>query len=268
MDAVRPVPAIRLILALACAVLCLASLGAAAAAPGATMRQWEDDTPERLKRLRFEGLPWQRDCWLYLPKGYDKAKRYALVVVLHPAGLRGDRFAKIWGEVADSTGEFLVLAPECLDEKKRLWHMADEPLVVGTVGKAAELFPSIDGARVLLTGFSLGGNYAYLFGLRNPGTFRAIAVSSAALKARPGAEADAILKRAARMPVYIVHGAQDPHVPVPRARASRDRLEALGYRVSYRELPHLGHFYPPGESQRIWAWFKQVVAQPKVLPKP
>jgi len=247
-----------------------AALALCAAGPlfgaAATMRTWEDDTPERLKRLRFTGLPAQRDCWLYLPRGYDRAKHYPLVVVLHPAGLRGDRFARIWGEVADRTGEFLILAPECLDEKKRLWTMADEALVMGAVAKAGEMFRSIDPNRVLLTGFSLGGNYAYLFGLRNPAKFRAVAVVSGALKARPGPQADAILKRAARLPVYIAHGAQDQHVPVQRARASRDRLEAFGYRVTYRELPHGDHFYPPRESERIWAWFKQILAHPLARP--
>ncbi len=248
-----------------CGLLVLACLALATSAPaGAT---WEDDTADRLKRLRFAGLPWQSDCWLYLPKGYDKTKRYGLVVVLHPAGLRGSRFAKIWGEAADRTGEFLVLAPECLDTGKRLWQMGDEALVVRTVGKALELFPCLDNTRVLLTGFSLGGNYAYLFGLRNPAKFRAIAVASGALKARPGAQADAILRRARHLPVYIVHGAQDPHVPVARARASRDRLEAIGYQVTYHERVQLGHFYAPGESGRIWEWFKQATAKRLGAPK-
>ncbi|MFW6164469.1 MAG: alpha/beta hydrolase-fold protein [Planctomycetota bacterium] len=231
------------------------------AAQAVEMRTWRDDTPERLKRVRFEGLPWERDCWVYFPEGYDETKRYALVVVLHPAGLRGLRFAKIWGQVADKTGEFLVLAPEALDTQKRLWRMSDEPVVIKTLDKALDVFSAIDPNRVLLTGFSLGGNYAYLFGLRHPARFRAIAVVSGALKARPSPRADAILRRARNVPVYIVHGAQDPHVPVARARASRDRLEALGYQVTYRELPHGGHFYPQGESARIWAWFKALTGK-------
>ena len=220
-------------------------------------------TGDGLRRLRLAGLPWKRDCWLYLPKGYDKTRRYPLVVVLHPAGLRGHRFAKIWGETADRTGEFLVLAPECRDAKDRLWKMGDEALVVRTLGRAVELFPCIDTTRVLLTGFSLGGNYAYLFGLRHPTEFRAVAVAGAVLKARPGQQADAILQRARHVPIYICHGAQDPHVTVQHARASRDRLEKLGYRVTYREVPDLAHFYPPGESDRIWAWFKTLTTAPE-----
>jgi len=220
-----------------------------------------------LRRVQFDGLPTRRDCWLYLPSGYDKAKRYALVVVLHPAGLRGHRFAQIWGEVADRTGEFMVLAPECRDERKRIWKMGDEALVIGTLRRAFQVFPNIDSTRVLLTGFSLGANYAYLFGLRNPMAFRALAVASGVLKARPSPEADAILQRARRLPIYIVHGALDDNVPVERARASRDHLEKYGYRVYYRELPHLGHFYPPGESARIWAWFKAITTPPKVEKK-
>jgi len=248
-----------------CLPLLLCGLLAGLAA-GGSGRGGDERPRTGLCRVRFDGLPVKRDCWVYLPKRFDKTKRYPLVVVLHPAGLRGHRFAKIWGEVADHADEFIVLAPECGDEKKRLWKLADEALVLGTLKRAIEVFPSIDSTRVLLTGFSQGANYAYTFGLRNPAHFRAIAVASGALAARPSPQADEILRRAASLPVYICHGALDRHVPVQRARAARDRLEKFGYRVAYREVPQLGHFYPPREAERIWAWFKLLAAEPKRAP--
>lgn len=241
-----------------CAVAVMVWLAAAPATAGALARQVER-VPQR---VQFDGLPWKRDAWLYVPNDYDKTRRYALVVVLHPAGLRGHRFAKIWGQTADRTGKFIVLAPECLDAKKRLWAPGDEALVLGTVKRCIAVMPCIDANRVLLTGFSQGGNYVYTFGLRNPRSFRAIAVASGSLVARPSPQADAILQQARHLPVYVVHGAADTHVSVQRARASRDRLEKAGLRVTYQERPHLAHFFAPGEGDRIWAWFEKSTAQP------
>ena len=204
----------------------------------------------------------RRNCWLYLPKGYDKAKVYPLVVVLHPAGLLGHRFATVWGGVADTTGDFVVLAPECRDTKKRMWKFADEGELIATIKLVVGKY-NIDPTRILLTGFSQGGVYSYTFGLRNPSLFRAAAVVSGALVARPSPAADKILAGARGVPFYIVHGLLDARIPVQRARASRDRLEKVGYRVTYREIPHLGHFYPTGESDRIWAWFKALTTAAK-----
>ncbi len=219
-----------------------------------------------LMRMPAEGRP-RRDCWLYLPKTYDKSKPYPLVVVLHPAGLHGARFVSIWGQVAERTGAFIIAGPECKDQRKRTWDVADEKDFLATVGKVMAAF-SVDRERVLLTGFSQGGTYSYTFGLRNPGLFRAIAPVSGALVARQNPDAEAILQKARGMGVYIAHGAADDHIPVERARASRMRLEQAGFTVTYREVPQLGHFFPEGEPDRIWAWFAALTAPPAPDKKP
>lgn len=224
----------------------------------------KDEPAVGLMRMPAEGQP-KRDCWLYVPKTYDKSKPYPLVVVLHPAGLHGSRFASVWGETAERTGAFLVAGPECKDPKKRMWDMADEKELIETIRKVMAAF-SVDPTRVLLTGFSQGGTYSYTFGLRHPEMFRAIAPVSGALVARPSPEGEAILRNAKGLGVYIAHGAIDDRIPVERARASRDRLEQAGFGVTYREVPQLGHLYPNGESDRIWAWFRALTTQAPAQP--
>jgi phospholipase/carboxylesterase len=219
-----------------------------------------------LMHMPAEGQP-ARDCWLYVPKTYDKSRRYPLVVVLHPAGLQGSRFVTTWGEVAERTGAFLVAGPECHDRKKRMWDIADEKDLLATIRKVTSAF-SVDPARVLLTGFSQGSTYAYTFGLRNPAFFRAIAPVSGALVARPSPDTDAILQNARGLGAYIAHGAADNQIPVERARASRERLEKAGFTVTYHVVPTLGHFLPQGEPDRIWAWFQALTTPPKPDDKP
>ena len=240
-------------------LLVLLGVALASAAAG------EDVSATGLMRMEAEGRP-KRDCWIYVPKTYDGSKLYPLVVVLHPAGLRGSLFVRSWGEVAERTGAFIVAGPECKDPRTRTWEFSDEPEFIATVKKVSKMF-SIDPGRVLLTGFSQGGVYTYIFGLRNPTVFRAIAPLSGALIARPGPESEAILLRARAEGVYIAHGALDDRIPVERARASRDRLLQAGFSVTYREVPQLGHSFQPGEPERIWAWFTALTSQPQPVGK-
>lgn len=209
------------------------------------------------------------DYWLYVPARYNAADRYGLVVVLHPAGLRGSHHTRQWGVLAERVGKLIVLGPECRDRKRRSWKMGDEALVLGIVRQVMVEY-NVDPRRVLLAGFSLGGNYAYKFGLRNPGVFRAIAPFSGALLARPSPAADAILQRAKGVAVYIVHGAKDSRIPVEHARASRAHLERFGYQIVYRELPNLGHQFAPREAFRVLRWFNDLPAPspPSEAPPP
>ncbi len=237
------------------------SLALAACALPAVAAQAPQEPVAGLMRTAAEGQP-QRDCWLYVPRAYDRSRPCPLVVVLHPAGLPGSRYVTVWGEAAErAAGAFLVAGPECRDRKKRTWDFADEKDLLATVRKIMATF-NVDPARVLLTGFSQGGTYTYTFGLRNPGFFRAIAPAGGALVARPSPESDAILQKARGLGVYVAHGAADNQIPVERARASRERLERAGLTVTYREVPQLGHFLPQGEPDRIWAWFQALTAPP------
>jgi phospholipase/carboxylesterase len=218
-----------------------------------------------LLRRQYDGPP-KVDYWLYVPTNYKPSERYGLVVVLHAAGLSASHPTRQWGALAERQGGLLVLGPDCADAKRRLWDITDEAHVLTIVRRTMMEYP-IDSARVLLTGFSLGGNYTYKFGLRNPGLFRAIAPFSGVLMARPGPEADAILQRGRGVAVYIVHGAKDTRVPVERARASRDRLEKFDYRVVYRELPDLGHEMEFFEAVRVLRWLAELPA-PAPAPPP
>ena len=225
----------------------------------ATAVQAEEKPPSTgLLRIEAVGRP-RRDCWLYVPTTCDPAKRYPLVVVLHPAGLKGATMVRTWGEVAERTGAFIVAGPECKDTRRRRWSLNDERDLLATIDKVIALY-SIDPQRVLLTGFSQGAIYTYTFGLRNPGTFRAIAPVAGALIAGQNPAAEAILRKARGMGVYIAHGAADQQIPVVRARASRARLEQAGFVVTYHEIPYLGHHLPPDEPARIWDWFEKLTA--------
>ena len=91
---------------------------------------------------------------------------------------------------------------------------------------------SVDPGRSALMGFSQGGFLAYRLALSDPGRWRGAAMLSTWLSDEAAAD---IHPDAARLPLLVQHGSNDPLVTIDKGRDSRDRLQALGMNVDYRE---------------------------------
>lgn len=90
-------------------------------------------------------------------------------------------------------------------------------------------------SRTILAGFSQGGAMTLDVGTRLP--FAGLMVLSGYLH-------DDLRDRPPSLPpILLVHGHQDPVVPIAAARQSRDRLTDLGAPVDYHELD-MGHDIP------------------------
>lgn len=92
----------------------------------------------------------------------------------------------------------------------------------------------IPAERIVLAGFSQGCAMALLTGLRHAERLGGIVGLSGYL---PLASSTAAERHAANAstPIFLAHGQMDPVVPLQRAVASRDALNALGYPVEWRE---------------------------------
>ncbi len=118
----------------------------------------------------------------------------------------------------------------------------------------------VDPDRITLTGLSMGGEGTWQIGLRHPELFAAIAPVCGVTDTRrlvPGPDVAlydlaalealsplALAENAARMPVMIFHGSNDPTVPVGDSRRMVERYRALGWlgkNVHYTEYPNVGH---------------------------
>ena len=60
------------------------------------------------------------------------------------------------------------------------------------------------------------------------------------------------------LPIAITHGTLDPVIGVEFARAARQRLEAAGNRLLYRESP-VGHGIDPAVLPDLRAWLQAAV---------
>jgi phospholipase/carboxylesterase len=101
--------------------------------------------------------------------------------------------------------------------------------------EAVERYP-IDPRKIVVMGFSQGGVVGYDLVLSDPARFAGlVALSSwlpdevdAAIPSQDGLE---------NFPALVIHGTEDPMIPVDRAQQSHQKLQARGLNVTYREYP-------------------------------
>ncbi len=121
---------------------------------------------------------------------------------------------------------------------------------------AAERYP-LDPRKTVLLGFSQGGVMAYDLVLRHPERFAGLVALSSwlpdpierAVPSQPALE---------NFPALLIHGTQDPMIPVERAQESREKLLARGLNVHYREY-EMQHEIRPEALREMVLWLEEKV---------
>ncbi len=123
---------------------------------------------------------------------------------------------------------------------------------------AAERYP-VDPRKVVLLGFSQGGVIAYELALRDPSRFTGLVALSSWLPEELVTSAGS--PRLENLPVFVCHGTEDPMIPVARAQESRERLEALGALLTYREY-EMQHEIRPEALRELLRWMDEKALNP------
>lgn len=191
----------------------------------------------------------------YLPEDIDDGRPRSLIVALHGGGGNGRAF--LWNWLADARDSGAILAaPTAVG---RTWAIqgddADTPNLARIVAFACDRWP-VDPERVLLTGMSDGGTFAYVSGLEPASPFTHLAPVSAAFHPMLAQFADE--DRMGGLPIHITHGALDWMFPVDMARAAERSLAAARAWVTYREIADLSHTYPREINAEILAWLDSI----------
>jgi len=195
------------------------------------------------------------------PEGFDKTKKYPLVLFLHGAGERGNdnekqltHGAKLF--LADENRKqypAIVIFPQCpaesfwstvkIDNTKTpreftfdYTRKPNVPLVSAIeVVKQVMTAGSVDKKRVYIAGLSMGGM----------GTFEALyhypKMFAAALPICGGGDATHYDKRIKKTSFWVFHGAVDAVVDVKYSRQMVERLKQLKADVRYSEYPDVNH---------------------------
>ena len=123
---------------------------------------------------------------------------------------------------------------------------------------AHEKLRGMPASRIVVAGFSQGCAMALMVGLRHAEPLAGLVGMSGYL---PLADLTATEHSSASLqtPIFMAHGTRDGVVTLPRATASRDALQALGYTVDWHDYP-MEHSVCPQEVNDLAQWLRRVLA--------
>lgn len=202
----------------------------------------------------FESADGKLPYRILKPAGFDAAKKYPLVVLLHGAGERGeDNKAQLkWGGSLFSDPKTMekypafVLVPQC--PKDRKWVEIDwsaenpvapadagptQKLLLGIIDGVQKEFP-VDADRVYVTGLSMGGYGTWDLITRYPEKWAAAAPICGGGDKTKGAAAKGV-------PVWAFHGSADNVVKPARTKEMVDAITAAGGNVVHTVYPGIAH---------------------------
>ena len=188
---------------------------------------------------------------LYVPEYYSDDRAWPLVVALHGGAGSGRSFLWSWLRDARSHGAILI-APTATGDT---WALSGPDRDTANLARMLDTVRArwrIDPERLLLTGMSDGGTFAYVSGLESGSPFTHLAPIAAAFHPMLASMAEPARLRG--LPIHIAHGALDWMFPIEMARAARDALTAAGANVTYREIDDLAHAYPRELNPEILGW--------------
>lgn len=187
-----------------------------------------------------------RPYHVYVPKGYDPARKHPAIVSLHGgvgrASLLADDVVNQIRAGLEKDGDkngWIMIVP--LGQRSASWFNR-----VGMTNILAQLAAvkrryNIDEDRVFLGGFSDGGSGALVMGLFDPtpwAGFYALSGSIVVAGMAPDAPFPANL---ANRPVHAANGGVDPLYPSVLQKVFIDQLKEQGARITWTDYPASGH---------------------------
>lgn len=205
---------------------------------------------------------------LYLPRNFDPARRYPLVMSLHGAySNHRVNLRRVFGQ-GNVPGESDAEASRYFPKFRDVEYIVASPFARGTLGYQGipeqDVYDVledvkrrflVDDDRVYLTGLSMGGGGTLWLGLTRPDLWAAIAPVCPAAPA--GTET--LTPNALHTPVHLFHGERDPVVPVTVSRRWHKELSESGARAEYDEYPGVRHnaWDSAYRNAAIFDWFGQ-----------
>ncbi len=195
---------------------------------------------------------------VFVPTKYDAAKPMPMVVALHGMGADENSYFRdydngIVKREAEARG-YLVVCPK--GRGSASMYAGDAERDVMDVIAAMRRDYNVDADRIYLTGHSMGGYGTWSIGAKYPDVFAALAPIA-------GGGLPSSLSKIKHVPQIVIHGDNDPTVPVERSRVMVKAAKEFGIEIKYIEVPGGNHTDIAVPAMKdIFDWFDAHKRQP------
>lgn len=200
----------------------------------------------------------ERPYWVYVPEGYDPAKRYPLLVCMH-GGVSGWPLKGEEGQPSAGQYSIQYWLPYLSDEQKKevvvlgcsagvpqtgqgamWWMQKGQKNVLHMVAEVKRRL-NIDDQRVFANGHSDGGSGTFGFAFRMPDAFAGFyAMNGNPLV--PSMDGTPVwLENLKGLNIYCFNGGRDGLYPAKRVTPIYEQANGLGANVKFTSYPELNH---------------------------
>ncbi len=198
---------------------------------------------------------------VYVPWGFKRTGLWPVIVQLHGGGDYGNDGLKptdsgLARAIRNNPGRFqaIVVFPQAHADGTPGWQLEGGQAALIALDKTIKEFNG-DPKRVILTGYSAGGNGAWSIASRYPERFAALVPICGFVEAFKGKQSGidypplandgdvftSVARRVSSLPIWIFHGDADTNVDVEQSRKMAAALKAVGANVQYTEFPGVDH---------------------------
>lgn len=172
----------------------------------------------------------------YVPPSYDGTAPMRLIVGLHGCGDDAMNFAA-WGvNPYDARGTQEHIGISIGGADGRCWNASDDAKVLAAVDDISSCF-WVHQKKVVIAGFSSGGELAYRVGLSQASRFAGILIEDSGLYAA-SSNPDALLANASwKLGIAHLTHTSDPVFPLAQVKADWVKTKAAGFPLSTSETP-------------------------------
>jgi predicted peptidase len=200
---------------------------------------------------------------VYVPREFTRSRKWPVILALHGGGDYGSDGLKhtasgLARAIRLNPERFpaIVVFPQAKADGTPGWQREGGQAALAGLEKTVKEFKG-DADRVVLTGYSAGGNGTWFIASRYAGRFAAIVPICSFVTAFKGrttgidypalAPAEGVdvykfvAERVSKTPIWIFHGDADQTVDVAESRKMTAALRSVGANVQYTEFPGVDH---------------------------
>jgi len=197
-----------------------------------------------------------------IPKDFDPAKKYPLLVFLH--GSASDEW-DMYGFQFLIPPDFIAIGPNARGPSHNYVRDNAQEDIAEAIDSVIANYP-IDTEKIILSGFSMGGYGVYRTFYETPEKFKALIVLSGTPNLwkpeHPDFLEDEYLQTLKNIPIFIYHGKKDLNIPYQKTENLVEKMKELGISVEFHAEKDKGHEIP-GKTivAAIQEWIREVISK-------